>query len=211
MIHQINDAIRQFLDLFRQAPPLSTRLLVPGMVMVPAFVVMSVWLGPDQDAKAFVTAFAIGLALRVALRFEGMMRRLLASFSPRQTLVMLAPAAIAPVGVLIWLDDPLWCQRLQSLYFFVLGSMFLSDVIALRDDMAALFWPWDAMKPYLAALTRMMVLYNAAFLLLNETMIRLLLPAGWLVFWAVLPVISHLILSALIVTVVDAEDHAARN
>ncbi len=57
----------------------------------------------------------------------------------------------------------------------------------------------------------MMVLYHASFLLLNETMIRVLLPAGWLVFWAVLPVISHMILSALILTVVQAEDTAARN
>ena len=199
------------MDLFRQAPPLPMRLLVPAMVMVPAFVVMAVWLGEGHEAQAFVTAFSIGLALRVGLRFEGLVRRLLASFSARQTLAMAVPLALGPLAALIWLDDPLWCQRLQSLYFIVVGSMFLSDVIGQRNDMAALFWPWDRMKPYLPALTRMMVLYHASFLLLNETMIRVLLPAGWLVFWAVLPVISHMILSALILTVVQAEDTAARN
>ncbi len=130
------------MDLFRQAPPLPMRLLVPAMVMVPAFVVMAVWLGEGHEAQAFVTAFSIGLALRVGLRFEGLVRRLLASFSARQTLAMAVPLALGPLAALIWLDDPLWCQRLQSLYFVVVGSMFLSDVIGQRNDMAALFWPW---------------------------------------------------------------------
>lgn len=211
MIKPLNQSLRQFVGLFRQAPPLSLRLLVPGMAMVPAFVVMAVWLGAGHEAEAFVTAFAIGLALRVGLRFESLVCRLLTSFSARQTLAMVVPLALGPLSLLIWLDDPLWCQRMQSLYFIILGSMFLSDVIGQRNDMAALFWPWERMTRYLPALTRMMALYHAAFLLLNETMIRVLLPAGWLVFWAVLPVISHLILSALIITVVDAEDSAARN
>lgn len=211
MINQISQSFRHFVDLFRQAPPVSMRLLVPGIFMVPTFVVMAVWLGEGHEDEAFVTAFTIGLALRVGLRFEGMVRRLLASFSARQTLAMVVPLALGPLLLLTWVDDPLWCQRMQSLYFIVLGSMFLSDVIGQRNDMAALFWPWDKMKPYLSALTRMMVLYHMAFLLLNETMIRVLLPAGWLVFWAVLPVISHLVLSALILTVVEDTDTAARN
>lgn len=211
MITQFNDAIRQFMGLFRQAPPLPTRLLVPGIIMVPAFVVMALWLGPEHEAEAFVTAFVIGLALRVALRMERMVRRLLASFSARQTLALVVPLALGPLALLIWIDDPLLCQRMQSLYFVVLGAMFLSDVIANRTDMAALFWPWEPMTRYLPGLSRMMVLYHLAFLLLNETLIRVLLPAGWLVFWAVLPVISHLILSALIATVVAAQDDAARN
>ncbi len=65
------------------------------------------------------------------------------------------------------------------------------------------------MKPYLPVMTRIMVLFNLGFLLLNETMIRMVDASHWLLFWAVLPVIAHVVLSALILTVINTEDDGA--
>jgi hypothetical protein len=68
------------------------------------------------------------------------------------------------------------------------------------------FLPSAEMAPYLSSMTRIMVLYNLGFLLLNETMMRAVNPSHWLLFWAVLPVVAHLVLSAVILTLIHTDD-----
>ena len=51
-----------------------------------------------------------------------------------------------------------------------------------------------------------MCIRDRCFLLLNETMIRAVEPSHWLLYWAVVPVVAHVILSALILTVINTED-----
>jgi hypothetical protein len=51
----------------------------------------------------------------------------------------------------------------------------------------------------------MMVVYNFGFLLLNETMIRVADPSHWLLFWAVLPIIGHTVLRAMVLTVINLD------
>ena len=62
------------------------------------------------------------------------------------------------------------------------------------------------MRAHLPNLTRMMVVYNFSFLLLNETMIRAVDVSHWLMFWAVLPVIGHMVLRAMVLTVINLDD-----
>jgi hypothetical protein len=205
MLRQTIESIRLFCGIFREIPPLPPRTLLPAGVLLLAYPLLSVLLGPGEEGQAFVTAFLLALALRIAVRFEGMIRQLAGQFSRRETAATGFLVAMVPLILLASVDDPLWCQRTQSAWYIVLGSMFVSDMLAGRDDMAARFWPWPEMRPHLGAMTRLMVLYSLAFLVLNETMIRAVDPSQWLIWWALIPVVAHVALSLMVVTVISTD------
>jgi len=206
MLRHSMESLRLFLELFRDVPPMPRKTFLPGVILIIGYPLLAVLLGPGESGQAFVTAFLLALAVRIAVRFEGMVQKLLDQFSRRETVVTAILVAMGPLFLLATVDDPLWCQRSQSAYYFILGSMFVSDMLANRHDMAARFWPWPEMKARLPTMTRAMVLYNLAFLLMNETMIRVLDPSHWLLYWAVVPVLGHVVLSGLILTVINTED-----
>lgn len=206
MLRHTLESVRLFLDLFRDVPPMPRKAFLPGVVLIVAYPLMSVLLGPGENGQAFVTAFLLALAVRISVRFEGIVKKLLDQFSHRETVVIAILVALGPLLLLASVDDPLWCQRSQSAYYIILGSMFVSDMLAGRNDMAARFWPWPEMEAHLPAMTRIMVLFNLGFLVLNETLIRTVDPSHWLLFWAVLPVVAHVVLSALILAVIHSDD-----
>lgn len=201
------DLVRLFLSLFQDLPPMSRALYLPGAVLLIGYPVLSVLLGPDNGGQAFATAFLAALAVRIAMGFEGMVRRMLTRYSARQAVVFALLFAASPLAVLAMVDDPLWCQRMQSLFYVVIGGVFLQDLMNGRTATAASFWPDAEMREHLPNLTRMMVVYNFAFLLLNETMIRSLDASYWLLFWAVLPIIGHTVLRAMVLTVINLDDN----
>ncbi|RYI17637.1 MAG: hypothetical protein EON48_10140 [Acetobacteraceae bacterium] len=199
------DLFRLFLSLFQDLPPLSRALYLPGAVLLIGYPVLSVLLGPDQGGQAFATAFLLALAVRVGMGFEGMVRRMLTRYSPAQAVMFATLFAGLPLLIIAVVDDPLWCQRMQSLFYIVIGGVFLQDVMNKRVSTAASFWPAEEMREHLPNLTRMMVVYNFGFLLLNETMIRVVEPSHWLLFWAVLPIIGHTVLRAMVLTVINLD------
>jgi hypothetical protein len=93
-----------------------------------------------------VTAFLLALAVRISVRFEGMVSKLMAQFSRRETVVMAVLVALGPLFLLASVDDPLWCQRSQSAYYIVLGAMFLSDMLANATTWPP-FWPGPRWRP----------------------------------------------------------------
>lgn len=200
------DLFRLFLSLFQDLPPMSRTLYIPGAVLLLAYPVLSVMLGPDHAGQAFVTAFMAAFAVRMALGFEGLVRRLLTRYSAGQAALVALAFAGVPLLVLTFAADPIWCQRMQSAFYLVIGGIFLADVIKGRVVTAASFWPDAEMRVHLPNLTRVMVIYNFAFLLLNETLIQTVATSNWLLFWAVLPVLAHAVLRALVLTVINLED-----
>ncbi len=202
------DLVRLFLSLFQDLPSLPQTIYLPGAVLLVSYPALAVALGADAQGQAFATAFFLALAVRIAIGFEGMVRRMLTAFSPTKTVVMALALAVVPLAVLAMVDDPLWCQRMQSAFYVMIGGIFLVDVLKGRTDTAASFWPDAEMRSYLPNLTRMMVIYNFTFLLLNETLIHALDASHWLLFWAVLPVIGHTVLRALVLTVINLDDGA---
>ncbi len=198
--------LRLLVALFRAVPPVPARNLVSGAVLLAVWPVLSLMAGPGEEGAAFVTAFLVALAFRIALRFDSILSHLLRELSRIETVLTALLIGLGPLALLATLDDPLWCQRAQSAWYIVLGAMFLSDMLAGREDMAGRFWPMAEMRPYLAPLTRAMVLFCLTFLVLNETLIRALPPGGWLVFWALLPVLTHVALSLMILSVVEIWD-----
>ena len=206
MQRSLFDISRLFLSLFQDLPPMSRALYVPGAVLLLGYPVLVVLLGAESQGQAFVTAFMLALSVRVALGFDGMVRRMLSRYSRGETVLLALAIAVLPMAILSFAVDPLSCQRLQSAFYLVIGAVFLSDVIKNRATTAASFWPDVEMRAHLPNLTRVMVVYNFGFLLLNETLIRTLAASHWLLFWAVLPIIGHAILRALVLTVVNLED-----
>lgn len=204
------DLVRLFLSLFQDLPPLSRALYLPGAVLLVGYPVLSVLLGPDMGGQAFATAFLLALAVRVGMGFEGMVRRMLTRYTATQAAFFAIFFAIVPLLVVAMVDDPLWCQRMQSVFYVVIGGIFLQDVLNNRATTAASFWPDEEMREHLPNLTKMMVVYNFGFLLLNETMIQVLQPSHWLLFWAVLPIIGHTVLRAMVLTVINLDDNGHR-
>ena len=201
------DLIRLFLSLFQDLPPMSRSLYLPGAVLLVGYPVLSVALGADHEGQAFVTAFLIALAVRIGIGFEGMVRRMLTRYSAAQAALLAVIFAAVPLLVLAGVDDPVWCQRMQSVFYVAIGGIFLMDVLKGRVATAASFWPDDEMRAHLPNLTRMMVIYNFAFLLLNETLIQTLHASHWLMFWALLPIIGHMVLRAMVLTVINLDDN----
>lgn len=201
------DLVRLFLSLFQDLPPLSRSMYLPGAVLLIGYPVLSVVLGPEHSTSAFATAFLAALAVRIGMGFEGMVRRLLTRYSVGRSVVFALAFAGVPLVVLALVNDPLWCQRMQSLFYVVIGGIFLQDVLNGRTATAASFWPDAEMRDHLPNLTRIMVVYNFAFLLLNETMIRAVDASHWLLFWAMLPVIGHMVLRAMVLTVINLDDN----
>ena len=204
------DLVRMFLSLFQDLPPLSRSLYLPGAVLLVAYPVLSVAYGPDHSGQAFASAFLAALAVRIGMGFEGMVRRMLTRYSVARTVTIALAFAGLPLLVLAFADDPLWCQRMQSLFYVVIGGVFLQDVLQGRTATAASFWPDAEMRDHLPNLTRVMVVYNFGFLLLNETMIRAVDATHWLLFWAVLPVIGHTVLRAMVLTVINLDDNGRK-
>ncbi len=204
------DLVRMFLSLFQDLPPMSRSLYIPGAVLLIGYPALSVALGASNDGQAFVTAFVIALAVRIGMGFEGMVRRMLTRYSGGQAALLAVLFAAVPLVALVGVKDPVWCQRMQSLFYVAIGGVFLMDVLKGRVATAASFWPDAEMRSHLPNLTRMMVIYNFAFLVLNETLIQTIHASHWLMFWAMLPVIGHMVLRAMVLTVINLDDHGQR-
>lgn len=200
------DLIRLFLSLFQELPPMSRTLYVPGAVLLVGYPLLAITLGSEHEGQAFATAFIAALAVRIGLGFEGMVRRMMTRYSATQSALMAVAFAALPLLVLAAADDPLWCQRMQSMFYVAIGGIFLMDVLKGRNATAASYWPHREMQIHLPNLTRMMVVYNFSFLLLNETLIHSVEASHWLMFWAVLPVLGHMVLRAMVLTVINLDN-----
>lgn len=148
------DLVRLFLSLFQDLPPLSRSLYLPGAVLLIGYPVLSVLLGPDHHGQAFATAFMLALAVRIGMGFEGMVRRMLTRYSAKQSVIFALIFAAVPLVVVAMVDDPLWCQRMQSMFYVVIAGVFLQDVLNGRSATAASFWPDEEMREHLPNLTR---------------------------------------------------------
>jgi hypothetical protein len=206
MYRHPSDLVRLFLSLFQDLPPLSRSLYIPGAVLLVGYPVLAVTLGSGHEGEAFATAFLVALAIRIAMGFEGMVARMMTRYSRLQTILFATAFATLPLMIVAFADDPLWCQRMQSVFYVVIGSIFLLDVLKGRTATAASFWPDAEMRDHLPNLSKMMVVYNFTFLLLNETLIHSLDASYWLLFWAVLPILGHTILRAMVLTVINLDD-----
>ena len=64
MLRQTMESVRLFLELFREVPPMPRKTFLPGVVLIVAYPLLAVLLGPGEGGQAFVTAFLLALAVR---------------------------------------------------------------------------------------------------------------------------------------------------
>ena len=194
--------MKRFVGLFRQGTTLPWTILLPLLVVALAWPMLQVWL--QDESSTFMAAFVLAMGLRLALRSDGTIRKMRSQISIRSTAIMALLFGPGMLAFLIWVGEPIWCQRFLSVYFLVMAGLYLLDVIDGRHAMVQYFLPADRNRGADALLTRVMAIYQMALLLLNETMIANASLTVWLVYFGLLPVLSHRVLLALVRTVDEA-------
>ena len=194
--------MKRFFGLFRHGTTLPVTILLPLLVVALAWPLLRVWL--NDERAMFMAAFVLAMALRLALRSDGTIRRMRSRISNRGTAVLALIFGPGVLALLIWVGEPLWCQRFLSVYFLVMAGLYLLDVIDGRHAMVQYFLPGERVRGTDALMTRVMAIYQMALLLLNETMIANASLTVWLVYFGLLPMLSHRVLNALVRTVDEA-------
>jgi hypothetical protein len=194
--------VKRFVGLFRQGKALPWSILLPLLVVVLSLPLLQVWL--MDEAAVFMAAFVLAVGLRLALRSDGTIRRMRGQVSPRFTVIVALLFGPGLLALLVWVGEPIWCQRFLSLYFLIMAALYLLDVIDGRHAMVRYFLPADRNRGADALLTRVMAIFQMSLLLLNETMINHTSLMVWLIYFSLLPMLSHRILLALVRTVDEA-------
>ena len=194
--------MRRFVGLFRQSSTLPWTILLPLLVVALAWPLLQVWL--NDERAVFMAAFVLAMGLRLALRSDGTIRKMRSQISNRSTVVLALLFGPGLMAVLIWIGEPIWCQRFLSVYFLVMAGLYLLDVIDGRHAMVQYFLPADRNRGADALMTRVMAIYQMSLLLFNETMIANSTLTVWLVYFGLLPMLSHRVLLALVRTVDEA-------
>lgn len=194
--------MKRFVGLFRHGTALPGTVLLPLLVVALAWPLLRVWL--NDEGAMFMAAFALAMALRLALRSDGMIRKLRSQISNRGTAMLALIFGPGVLALLIWVGEPIWCQRFLSVYFLGMAGLYLLDVIDGRHAMVQYFLPADRNRGTDPLMTWVMAIYQMALLLLNETMIANASLTVWLVYFGLLPMLSHRVLNALVRTVDEA-------
>ena len=202
MFEDITTTLKRFVGLFRQGTTLPWTILLPLLAVLLAWPFLQVWL--NDERAVFMAAFVLAMALRLALRSDGTIRKMRSQISIRGTVVLALIFGPGVLAVLVWVGEPIWCQRFLSLYFLTMAGLYLLDVIDGRHSMVQYFLPAERNRGADALLTRVMAIYQMALLLLNETMIAQSSLTVWLVYFGLLPMLSHRVLLAVVRTVDDA-------
>ncbi len=202
MFEDITMTMKRFVGLFRQGTTLPWTILLPLLVVVLSWPLLQVWLVDER--AVFMAAFVLAMALRLALRSDGTIRKMRSQMSRRGTIWLALIFGPGVMAVLVWVGEPIWCQRFLSLYFLGMAGLYLLDVIDGRHAMVQYFLPADRNRGADALMTRVMAIFQMALLLLNETMIAQSSLTVWLVYFGLLPMLSHRVLLALVRTVDDA-------
>jgi len=191
-----------FYDLARLARRLPQ---VPASILLPVLLIVVAWpllrVGLNDARAAFMVAFVAAIALRFALRADANIKKARRRLSARATVIWTLICGPGLLGVIIWADDPLICQRFLSLYFLGMSALYVLDVIDGRHVLVRLFWPDRHMRAGDAVLTRVLAVYNLAMVLLNETIVQTASQTTWLLYFGLLPLLSHVMMAALLRTV----------
>lgn len=190
--------LKSFVRLFRKGPPLHF-----GLVIMP-LIVAAVWplalIASGDHRAAFMLTFVIAMALRFALGADRIIRKLSAHVEPRTAAIIVLMTGPGIMALLIWSGEPLWCQRFLSVYFGVMTLAYLADVLTGESGALSFLFARNWHRVPASLLARMMVIYNLAMLLFNETLIATSGLGAWLVFFALLPQLNQRMGLALVRT-----------
>jgi len=194
--------LKRFVGLFRAGTTLPWTILLPLLVVAGSWPLLISWF--KDERAAFMVAFVLAMGLRLVLRSDGAIAKMRARVSGRSTVVLALVFGPGLIALLVWVGEPIWCQRFLSLYFLLMSGLYLLDVIDGRHAMVQYFLPADRVRGADGLMTRVMAIFQMALLLLNETVIATSSLTVWLVYFGLLPMLSHRVLLALMRTVDEA-------
>ena len=202
MIKDITVSLKRFVALFRTGSTLPWTILLPLLVVAFLWPVLNGWF---RDERAtFMVAFVLAMGLRLMLRSDGAIRKMRSQISTRSTFIIALLFGPGVIAFLIWVGEPIWCQRFLSVYFMAMSGLYLLDVIDGRHAMVKYFLPSGRSPGAHGLMSRVMAIFHMAMLLVNETMIAQGSLTIWLVYFGLLPVLSQRVVLALIRTVDEA-------
>lgn len=182
-------------------PVLAPEILMPGLVLTVLWPLLRVAL--DNEIDAFLLAFLVTVALRLAIKAEMLILTAQSRLGRRVTVIA---ALVFGPGLLAFLmlnGDPSWCQRFLSAYFLVMAAMFLLDMIDGKAHLTRHSFPQIDRPGARRALGQLMVIYHLGMLLANEVLIGTAGYGNWLVFLGYAPLISHLVVQSMLAVLRD--------
>ncbi len=175
-------------------PMLAPEILMPGVVLTALWPLLRV--AVERETDAFLLAFLVTVALRLAITADVLILSARSHFGPRAA--VLATLAVGP-GLLSFLmlnGDPTWCQRFLSGYSLLMAALFLLDLIDGKAHLARHSWPEVTAPHARRILGQVMVLNHLGMFLTNEVLIRQAGYGNWLIFLGYAPLISHLVVQS---------------
>jgi hypothetical protein len=200
MDRRIWTALQIFAALFMKIPMIEARSMLPSAVLLIAYpVLMALW--PDQPELAFTTAFVLCQAARFSLRWREQVTREARRVDPQAARKRLVGVFLIPGAVLFASQYPVLCQHVPSFISIGFVILFAVDALDSSYSTAQAYWPGKTYTPYARELTQAMLVLHLTYILLNETVIKAVSVEGWMVYYAFLPVLHHVLLTALFRTV----------
>lgn len=184
--------MRMFLALISTPPPGLSFFLAPASVLVLTYLVV-LHVGPilGVPTSPLVLAVAATIVVNASRSLPRQFRELDADEFVVGTVTTIVVATIA---FLIWLDDPLWCQRLVTV---ILGTKALLIAHALwrdPDDLEPLGAPRSGPEWFVEDWARWKIVALGLTVLVNETAIRFANHAEWIAVTAILPALIYCLL-----------------
>lgn len=174
-------------------------LLVPEILM-PGVVLTALWpilrVAVEREADAFLLAFLVTIALRLAIKAEVLILTARSHIGRRAAIVVTLALGPGLLTFLVLHGDPSWCQRFLSGYFLLMAALFLLDLIDGKAHLARHSWPAITQPGPRRILGQVMVLNHLGMLLTNEVLIGHAGYGNWLIFTGYAPLISHLIVQS---------------
>lgn len=186
-------------------PVVAPEILMPGLVLTALWPILRVAL--DSEVDAFLLAFLVTIALRLAIVAEMLILTAQSKLGSRVTVISTLIFGPGFLAFLILNGDPTWCQRFLSAYFLVMAALFLLDVIDGKAHLTRHRWPEIDRPCARRVLGQLMVIYHLGMLLANEVLIGYSGFGSWLIFLGYAPLISHLVVQS---TLAVLRDMAAR-
>lgn len=191
---------RLFLALFEKIPMIEARAMLPSAVLLLAYpMLVQAW--PERPELAFVMAFVLCQLARFALRWRVQFAREARRTDAGAGRKRMIGAFLIPGTVMFAAQNPVLCQHVPSLISAGFVMLFAIDALDGSYSTARAYWPGKIFAPYARDLTQAMLVLHLVYILLNETMVKSVSLQGWMVFYAFLPIIHHVLLTALFRTV----------
>lgn len=186
---------------FGRLPMLAPEILLPGLVLTVLWPILRVVL--DREVDAFLIAFLVTIALRLAIKAEVLILTARCHLGPRPTVLAILAFGPGLLAFLVLNGDPFWCQRFLSGYFLVMAALFALDLIDGKGHLARHNWPEIAQPDMRRILGQVMVFNQLGMFLANEVLISRAGLGNWLIFLGYAPLISHLVVQSTLAVLRD--------